>query len=353
MTEESQEPNPSEESKEPDPSEETTDPTEGTEDTAPTEPDDQETGFYVIFKVTDKNMSKGQLMVWQGMHIVGDRTSGFGFRFFDASLIEDYTLPKEEVKEELPSFDIGISYTTQQLSQMRQEARKKIKELEFNIRMAEAEYKIMQTELSDGNVYAEIDGAVVSLLTEEEARAAMQPLIKVSGGGGFFVEGSVSELEKDKLQLGQEVTINDWNTGMTYTGEVRSIGDFPSGDDNWNGVGNPNATYYPFRVFISGEADLRADQHVSVMYSTAGSEHGVYVENPFIRTEDGRSFVFVRGEQDKLEKRYVTVGKSLWGSYKEILNGLQETDFLAFPYGKDVKEGAPTVEGDISTLYGY
>ena len=67
----------------------------------------------------------------------------------------------------------------------------------------------------------------------------------------------------------------------------------------------------------------------------------------------GRSYVFVQGKNGRLEKRYVTVGKSLWGSYTEIRSGLSETDYIAFPYGKNVKEGAPTVEGDRNDLYNY
>lgn len=333
-----------------------TDPSDPTDPTEP--PEDPQapevTEYYVIFKVTDKNMALGQRLQWQGMHILGYADHGFSFRFFDASAVEDYTLiPEEEETEEDILPDFTITYTSQQLAQMRRDLNKQIKELEFNIRLAEAEYKIMQAELSDGNIYAEIDGEVVSLLTEEEAQGGMQPLIKVSGGGGFFVEGSVSELEKDRLKPGQEVTINDWNTGNTYTGEVRSIGDFPSGDDNWNGMGNPTASYYPFQVFISGEADLQAGRYVSVTYSTSSSENGVYLENPFVRTEQGRSYVFAMDKNGKLEKRYVTVGKSLWGSYKEILSGVSEDDFLAFPYGKEVVEGAPAVESDLSALYTY
>ena len=54
-----------------------------------------------------------------------------------------------------------------------------------------------------------------------------------------------------------------------------------------------------------------------------------------------------------LEKRYVVTGKSLWGSYTEILSGLTPEDLIAFPYGKHVKVGAPAVESDLSTLYGY
>jgi hypothetical protein len=218
--------------------------------------------------------------------------------------------------------------------------------------MAEADYKIALTEANDGNVYAAIDGEVVSVLTEEEAKQTMQPILKVSGGGGFYVQGFVSELEKDKLMIGQEVTVNDWNTGMTYTGSISSMGDFPTPDGYWNGMGNPTASFYPFSVFVDGSADLQEGRYVSVMYSTSTGGNGIYLENPFIRTENGRSYVFVLGADGKLEQRFVTTGKSLWGSYTEILGGITPEDLIAFPYGKNVKAGAVAVEGDMSNLYG-
>ena len=60
----------------------------------------------------------------------------------------------------------------------------------------------------------------------------------------------------------------------------------------------------------------------------------------------------MRGDDGLLEKRYVTTGKSLWGSYTEIRSGLTPEDFIAFPYGKNVKPGVKAVEGDLSNLYG-
>ena len=144
----------------------------------------------------------------------------------------------------------------------------------------------MQTEAGDGNVYARIDGKVISCLTEEEAKKNRQPVLKISGGGGFYVEGFVSELEKDTMKIGQEVTINDWNTGMTYTGNIISVSDFPK-QNGYYGNGNPNASFYPFKVFVDEQADLQAGSYVSVVYSAAESENGIYLENPFLRTENG------------------------------------------------------------------
>jgi len=104
-------------------------------------------------------------------------------------------------------------------------------------------------------------------------------------------------------------------------------------------------------VFVDGEADLQAGSYVSIMYSSAESQNGIYLENPFLRTEQGKSYVLVLGADGKLERRDVVTGKSLWGNYTEILSGLTAEDLVAFPYGKNVKPGVPAQEGDISELY--
>ena len=310
--------------------------------------------FYVVFKTTEKNMEKGAATVWHGARITAFEDGSFHLTPYNASGFADHTLPlPEEIEIDLPEIDPNAMYTAEEILEMQKQCYATIKEQNEKLKLAESEYNIMERELGDGNIYAEIDGKVVSLLTEEEARQQKQPVIKVSGGGGFFIEGSVSELEKEKLKVGQEVTVNDWSSGGMYTGEVVSIGDFPSDSDNWNGMGNPTASYYPFKAFVSEEADLQAGSYVSMSYSTASAEQGIYLDKAFVRTEKGDSFIFVRGADGKLEKRNVKLGKVLWGSYYEILSPLSEDDLLAFPYGKHVKAGAPTVESDISTLYSY
>ena len=344
------------------PEEETPDPDSGesssssdTDEEVP-EPSEEEeegpvevTNFYVVIKVTASNRELGSKSVWQGLHVY--RNDGnYSFQFFDAT-VPDHMLSETDETDK-PDFDYGSGYTWAQLQQMRADQERQIADLQLQIRMAEADYKLKQLEAADGRVYAKFDGTVVSLLTPEEALDTSQPMLKVSGGGGFYVEGTVSELQREQLVIGQEVTVNDWNTGMVYTGTIHSIGDFPSQEGYWNGMGNPNSSYYPFTVFVDGSADLQEGRYVSIIFSAGSAQNGIYLENPFLRTEQGRSYVYVQGEDGLLEKRYVTTGKSLWGSYTEILEGIGPEDFLAFPYGKDVKEGMPTVEGDLSDLYG-
>ena len=313
--------------------------------------------FYVVFKSNKDNRLKGIRTLWQGAKVTAYDNGTFDMQLYDPSEVEgfdDHTIEKEiEIEIDLPVIDPNQMYTAEQILDMQKEIYAILKEQNEKLKLAETEYNVMQRELGDGNIYAEIDGKVVSLLTEEEARQQKQPFLKVSGGGGFYIEGSVSELEKEKLKIGQEVDVNDWSSGGMYTGEVVSIGDFPLDNDNWNGMGNPTASYYPFKAFVGEDADLQAGSYVSMSYSTASAEQGIYLEKAFVRTEKGNSYIFVRGTDGRLEKRNVKVGKVLWGSYYEILSPLGEEDCLAFPYGKNVKPGAPTVESDLSTLYSY
>ena len=328
-------------------------PTETPDESEPeTEPEPIEvTQFYVVFKVTKNDMSLGSRITWQGVIVNVDDSGNFGMKFYDAGTLKDHSLPSDEEAPTTPQIDYGSGYTASQIAEMRSQQEKTIKDLEFQIKMAEAEYKIMLTEVSDGKVYAEVDGTVVSLLTEEEAQMTGQPLLKVSGGGGFYVEGTISELSRDEMTVGTEVSVNDWRSGMIYTGTIQSIGDYPSSDGYWSGIGNPTATYYPFMVFVAEDADLQSGSYVSITYSAGSTESGIYLENPFLRTENGQSYVYVRGADGNLEQRFVTTGKSLWGSYTEILSGLTAEDFLAFPYGTEVKPGAPTREAEIQELY--
>ena len=302
--------------------------------------------FYVAIRVTENDQQYAAKKTWVGLYVTYN-----GIQFFTPAVNDPFMAGYGDSFAG-PDVMEGSGYTAAQIYQMRIDQEKKIKDLEFQVKMVEAEYKLMEKEFTDGNIYAEVDGKVVSVLTEEEARNSKQPIVKVSGGGGYYVEGYVNELDKENMTIGMPVTVNDWNNGGVYEAEVATIGDFPTQDGYYSGMGNPNASYYPFTVFVDGSADLQTGSYVSVVYSTAEGGNGVYLENPFLRTEDGSSYVLVMGEDGKLEQRFVTTGKSLWGSYTEIRAGLTQDDLIAFPYGKHVKPGAKAVEGDMGNLYG-
>ena len=93
---------------------------------------------------------------------------------------------------------------------------------------------------------------------------------------------------------------------------------------------------------------------MDMSYQNTVSDDGgsaLYLESMFIRTENGKSYVLARGEDGRLEQRWVQTGRNLWGSYTQIRGGLTVDDFVAFPYGRDVVEGAGTTEATRDQLY--
>ena len=248
--------------------------------------------------------------------------------------------------------NMNSGYTSNEIAQMRADKEAEIKQLQFDIKMAEAEYKIMKKEFDNGEVKSDIDGYVVSVLNPEEALANNEPVVKVSGGGGFFIQASVGELDRDSLEIGQTVQIMSWSTGANCEGTITAIGDYPTSDGYYRGDGNPSVSYYPFTVSVDESQNLEAGTYVQVSYgSTTEVDNGFYLQSAFIRTEEGKSYVYVQGADGVLEKREVKTGPSLWGSYTKIYSGMDQGDYIAFPYG--VKEGAPTEVQNLSDLYQY
>ena len=153
------------------------------------------------------------------------------------------------------------------------------------------------------------------------------------------------------MKVGQTVTVTSWMNYMAVDGTIVEISEYPVDNNNGWSAGNTNVSYYPFTVFVSEDANLQANEYVSIMYIAQENSSGLYLQNMFIRSEGSRYFVYVAGEDGRLERRDVTVGKSLWGSYMEVLSGVTMEEKIAFPYGKDVAEGAPTEEKSVEDFY--
>ena len=253
----------------------------------------------------------------------------------------------EKLDEQLAS-----AYNPLELLLQQKEMQQQIGEAEVELKLATLELQRKQTEMEDGTVYSTLDGVVKVVRDETEAFQNSEAVVEISGGGGYYVSGVISELDLGNIHIGDTVQINSWMTGTSCEGQIVSVEDYPSEQYGWSG-GNGNVSYYPFRAFVSEEVNLQENDYVDITYQSSGSRDSWYLENMFIRTESGKSYVYVRGENGALEQRFITTGSSLWGSYTEIRGGLTQDDYIAFPYGKDVTSGAKTREATPDQLYGY
>lgn len=252
---------------------------------------------------------------------------------------------------------LDTSMTQLDLNKAILEKAQAVKEQEVNLKVAKLKLDKKLAELGDGNVYAEFDGTVKAVRDPDEAYNNSEAVVELSGGGGYYVTGTLSEMDLGSVQVGDSVSISSWMTGAACEGTIVSIDDYPTSNGNNWGDGNSNVSYYPFKVFVTEDANLQPNDYVDIQYqkATSAEESGssLYLQSMFIRTDNGKSYVMARGEDGRLEQRWVQTGRDLWGSYTQIRGGLTVDDYVAFPYGRDVVEGAHTQEATTDQLYNY
>ena len=267
---------------------------------------------------------------------------------------DDAAIKRLQQKINLANMYLENSMEQKDLAKAIVDKAQEVKEKEVNLRLAKLSLDKKTKELGDGNVYAEFDGTVKAVRNADEAYNNSEAVIELSGGGGYYVTGTLSEMELGSVKVGDTVSISSWMTGAACEGTIVSIDDYPTTSGNSWGDGNSNVSYYPFKVFVEEDAGLQANDYVDIQYQKAGTQeqgNSLYLQSWFIRTDNGKSYVMARGEDGRLEQRWVQTGRDLWGSYTQIRGGLTTDDYLAFPYGRDVVEGARTVEAAADELY--
>ncbi len=307
---------------------------------------------YVIFEKREYDNPGGELLEYWGMVFTRNTDGSFVFPVYKPNPSYDGG-SQPETPENPGMTPEEPRYTAAEIAQMRYECEKKIKDLNLQLKVEQVKYEKLKLELNTGVVTAEVSGVVKSVADPAEAKTNGSSFILVSGGGGYYINGTLTEMDLATVKVGQEVTVMSWSTGMEIPGEIVEISEFPSPDSAGNySNGNRNVSYYPFTVFVSDDADFTSDDYyVSVMYSSKGNNHGIYIEKPFVLTEGSKSYLYVAGDDGKLHKREVTVGGYLWDSYAEIVSGITSEDRIAFPYGDNVRDGAEIKDGSLEELY--
>lgn len=273
-------------------------------------------------------------------------------RTYDSDKYKELTRKIAQIQELLES-----SMTQLDLNKAILEKAQAVKEQEVNLKVAKLKLDKKLAELGDGNVYAEFDGTVKTVRDPDEAYNNSEAVVELSGGGGYYVTGTLSEMDLGSVQVGDSVSISSWMTGAACEGTIVSIDDYPTSNGNNWGDGNRNVSYYPFKVFVTEDANLQPNDYVDIQYQKVSAQQqagsSLYLQSMFIREDNGKSYVMARGDDGRLEQRWVQTGRDLWGSYTQIRGGLTIDDYVAFPYGRDVVEGAHTQEATTDQLYNY
>lgn len=311
---------------------------------------------FVIFEIHQDNTFEGELLTaWNVSGISGLPQMAADSKWAvstKSEIMEPSTDPgiddPQDVEPAVPEEPQG--YTTQELAKQITEKEKEIRDLNLSKRRAELELEQMKKVSENGVVTATINGVVKKLGDVENPPTDGSPFLTVSGSEGLYVRGSISELMLDKVEVGQTVYANSWESGMGFEATITEISTYPQDNNSFWGEGNPNVSYYPYTAYIENTEGLKNGEYVDLtMTSNEDNSNSIFLQKAYVREENGRSYVLKADENDRLVKQYVVTGKSLWGQSVEIVSGLTLEDRIAFPYGKEAVEGAkvkdPSGEG--------
>ena len=256
---------------------------------------------------------------------------------------------EEPIVEEPDIPEEPEGYTAAELAKEIKTKEQEIKDLDLDKREAELNLKTYEDACENGTVYATINGVVKTLGDPENPPQDGTAFLTVSGSEGLYVTGDISEMMLDQIKVGQQITANSWDSGRSFTATITEISKYPKSGSYFGG-GNPNASYYPFTAYIEDSSGLTNGEYVDMSMTVGGdSANGqdvICIEKAYIREENGKSYVLVAGEDDRLVKRYISTGKTVSGQAVIVKEGLSMSDRIAFPYGKTAKEGVKVNDSD-------
>ncbi len=244
-------------------------------------------------------------------------------------------------------------YTQEEIDQLIREQKAAVMQTELDIKTATLERQNLRNKLDSAVVKAQINGVVKTLAEEADARMNATPFISVTGGNGYMITGTVNESSLPMVTVGTVFMVQSWESGVSATARVTSVSEYPGFVDTGSSL---PSSQYAFTAYIEDDVSLRNGEYVEMTLAEHGAwDSAWYLQRMFIREdENGTSYVMIRGKDGKLRKQTVVTGKMVYGFYLEIKSGMSQDDYIAFPYGKDVKEGMNTEiddSGDLSWLY--
>lgn len=234
-------------------------------------------------------------------------------------------------------------YTASELKQEIKDKEDEIKDLKLDLREAKLSVKQAQRKLDEATVTATINGVVKAVGDAAVGSVDGEAFISVTSSEGMYVRGTISELKLGDVQVGTAMTGFSYESGVSFTATITEISEYPDTSDTYWYSGEALASKYPFMAYIEDSQGLGNNEYVELSVDTGDAEEdssAIYLYKAYIRSENGQSYVYKADENDRLVKQYIKTGATLYSTQVEIKGGLTLEDKIAFPYGKNVKEGA-------------
>ena len=261
-------------------------------------------------------------------------------------------LEKERSKA---SADEQLSYTTQIMT-----TENSIKRSEYEKKSKQAEMESLKKQIANAVVKSEQKGVIKSINNPDDSGSTSSldssedssAFITIMATGDYRVKGQINEQNMMQITEGEPVIVHSRvDESLTWSGTLTAI-DRENGSSNQSSSmyygssdsSMTSSTLYPFYVDLDSSEGLMLGQHVYIVMDEGQEDlpDGMWLDEYYLITdEDGNvtPYVWAANEKDRLEKREVTLGTYDEDLMKyEILDGLTEDDYIAFP-SEELSEG--------------
>lgn len=227
-----------------------------------------------------------------------------------------------------------------------------IREVQYNVSTKQLEIDNLRKTIDIKEVTAPVAGTIQSIGSSndsngdswgDDSNSNANAYITIMLTGDYRVKGTFNEQNAGEIYEGMNVIIRSrLDENKTWTGIVDMI-------DYENPVQNNNDYYfssssemttssnYPFYISLDSSENLIMGQHVYIEpdygQTNMQEKEGLWLPEWYIvNNEDGSSYVWAADSADKLEQRAITLGDydEIACEY-EIVEGLAESDYIAFP----------------------
>lgn len=231
-----------------------------------------------------------------------------------------------------------------------------LKEAELKLKTKQSEIQKSEHLLANALVTSPVTGRITSISEEgTDQYGNPKAYISIQQTGSYRVKGQINEMQRGAIMEGDRVRMESrLNPEEVWMGTVTLV-DYENpvqGNNNGYYVSSDSdemsaSSRYPFYVELDSMEGLILGQHLylSVAGEQSSSLEGVTLSGAFLcYDEDGSCFVWADNGQGKLEKRGVELGNydPMADAY-EILSGLSDSDYVAFPDEEVCLQGAPTI----------
>lgn len=336
-------------------------------------PGDRFPGMVVSENVTeiekDSGKSIAELLVKEGQDVtVGQELFSYDMEQLQLAL-DKQKLEKEQLEATIENYKSQIADLEKaekkakgnnklQYTVQIQTMQVDLKEAELNLQAKEKEVAKSEEVMKNVTVTSPVTGRVTAINENgTDNYGNPLPYITIQQAGSFRIKGILSELQRGGIMEGSRMKIvSRTNPNVFWMGTVTLVDYESPSQENQNSMYYGSNTdsmmassKYPFYVELDSSEGLLLGQHVYLEVDTGEEEESSYpaISSAFIcYDEDGSTYVWAENN-GKLEKRSVTVGEYnfMLGSI-EILEGLTEEDYIAFPDPELCTEGAVTTRNE-------